>query len=37
MLEEQPHLSPIERKSNRVWFARAKDELKKLSALQKTA
>jgi hypothetical protein len=35
MLEEQPHLSPMERKSNRVWFAKAKDELKKLS-VQKT-
>ncbi|MDN5286440.1 MAG: hypothetical protein JWR38_2714 [Mucilaginibacter sp.] len=30
MLDEQPHLSAVERKSNRVWFARAKDELKKL-------
>jgi hypothetical protein len=35
MLEEQPHLSAVERKSNRVWFAKAKDELKKLPA-QKT-
>jgi len=35
MLNEQPHLSPMERKSNRVWFAKAKDELRKLS-VQKT-
>jgi hypothetical protein len=33
MLNEQPHLSPVERKSNKVWFAKAKDELKKLAAV----
>ncbi|WP_413669843.1 hypothetical protein ACEN9X_07840 [Mucilaginibacter sp. Mucisp86] len=37
MLNEQSQLSPVERKSNKVWFARAKDELKKLSAARKTA
>jgi len=37
MLNEQSHLSPVERKSNKVWFAKAKDELKKLSAVRKTA
>jgi len=37
MLNEQSQLSPVERKSNKVWFAKAKDELKKLSAVRKTA
>ena len=37
MLNEQSQLSPVERKSNKVWFAKAKDELKKLSAARKTA
>jgi hypothetical protein len=31
MLDEQPHLSPVEKRSNRVWFAKAKEELKKIS------
>jgi hypothetical protein len=30
MVEEQPHLSAIERKSSREWFTRAKEEIKKL-------
>jgi len=30
MLDEQPHLSPVEKRSNRVWFAKAKEELKKI-------
>ncbi|MFB0498418.1 hypothetical protein ACCC92_23110 [Mucilaginibacter sp. Mucisp84] len=37
MLNEQSQLSPVERKSNKVWFAKAKDEVKKLSAARKTA
>jgi hypothetical protein len=30
MLEEQPHLSAMEKKSNREWFAKAKAELKNI-------
>lgn len=30
MLDEQPHLSAVEKKSNRQWFAKAKEELKKV-------
>jgi hypothetical protein len=30
MLTEEPHLSPVERRSNREWFSKAKAELKKL-------
>lgn len=37
MLNEQSHLSPVERKSNKVWFAKAKDEVKKLSTVRKMA
>jgi hypothetical protein len=37
MLNEQSQLSPVERKSNKGWFAKAKDELKKLAAERKTA
>jgi len=36
ILDEVPQLSAMERKANRVWFAKAKDEVKKLS-VQKTA
>ncbi|WP_245446947.1 hypothetical protein [Mucilaginibacter celer] len=36
MLNEQSQLSPVERKSNKVWFAKAKDELKRLAAERKT-
>lgn len=32
MLEEAPHLSGMERRNARVWFSKAKDELKKLYA-----
>ncbi|MFD0748603.1 hypothetical protein ACFQZS_00520 [Mucilaginibacter calamicampi] len=32
IIEEQPHLSPVERNSNKVWFAKAKTELKKITA-----
>ena len=32
MLNEQPHLGPVEKKTNRVWLAKAKDELKKIGA-----
>src|SRR6185312_1352125 len=37
MLDEEPHLGNIEKRSNRQWFAKAKDELKKIAAAQKTA
>jgi hypothetical protein len=30
MLNEEPHLSVIERKNNRVWFAKTRDEMRKL-------
>lgn len=30
MLDEQPHLSAVEKKSSRLWFAKAKEELKKV-------
>jgi hypothetical protein len=36
MLDEEPHLGNIEKRSNRQWFAKAKDELKKIAAAQKT-
>jgi hypothetical protein len=32
IIEEQPHLSPVERNSNKVWFAKAKAELKRITA-----
>lgn len=32
IIDEQPHLSAVERNSNKVWFAKAKAELKKISA-----
>jgi hypothetical protein len=36
IMDEAPQLSAMERKTNRVWFGKVKDELKKLAA-QKTA
>jgi hypothetical protein len=30
MLDEQPHLGAVERRASKEWFARAKDEMKKL-------
>ena len=35
MLNEEPHLGAIEKKSNRVWLSKAKDELRKISPSQK--
>jgi len=32
MLDEAPHLSSMERKANRVWLSRAKEELKRITA-----
>jgi len=32
MLNEEPHLGPVEKKTNRVWLAKAKDELRKIPA-----
>jgi hypothetical protein len=37
MLNEEQHLGQVERKSNRVWFAKTKDELRKIGAFEKTA
>jgi hypothetical protein len=36
MLNEEPHLGAIEKKSNRTWFAKAKEELRKITPAQKT-
>ncbi|MBL4678158.1 MAG: tetratricopeptide repeat protein [Mucilaginibacter sp.] len=33
MLDEQPHLSAVEKRSNRQWFGKAKEELKKLNSI----
>jgi len=32
MLNEEPHLGPVEKKTNLVWLAKAKDELKRIPA-----
>jgi len=37
MLNEGPHLGSIEKKSNRVWLSKAKDELRKITPSQKPA
>jgi hypothetical protein len=37
MLTEEPHLSQMEKRSNRAWFTKAKDELRKIGTAQKTA
>lgn len=37
ILNEEPHLSSMEKRSNRQWFSKSKDDLRKLSATQKTA
>ena len=37
MLDEEQQLSDMEKKTNRAWFAKAKDEVRKLSALKKSA
>jgi len=37
MLNEEPHLGQVEKRSNRKWLALAKNELKNISAAQKTA
>jgi len=34
MLNEEQHLSAMERKNNREWFAKAKDEIRKIGSLQ---
>jgi len=36
MLNEEQHLSQMEKKGNRVWFAKTREELKKINSLQKT-
>jgi len=36
MLNEEPHLGNIEKKSNRVWFSKTRDELRKISPAQRT-
>ena len=35
MLDEEQHLGSMEKKINRVWLSKAKDELRKILALQK--
>ncbi|HWZ05072.1 MAG TPA: hypothetical protein VNX40_15755 [Mucilaginibacter sp.] len=35
MLAEEPHLGSIEKKSNRVWLIKAKDELRKINPSEK--
>ncbi len=35
MLNEEPHLSQMEKRTNRVWFAKTKDELRKIPSVQK--
>jgi hypothetical protein len=35
MLNEEPHLSPLEKKGNRVWFVKTREELRKIDAPQK--
>jgi len=37
MLDEEQHLGQMERKSNRVWFSKAKDELRKIGVPENTA
>jgi hypothetical protein len=37
MLNEEQHLGQVEKRSNRVWFAKTKDELKKIGAFEKSA
>jgi hypothetical protein len=37
MVNEEPHLGQVEKKANRTWFLKAREELKKISAIQKTA
>ena len=36
MLNEEPHLSAVEKKANRTWFIKAKEELKKIGRLPDT-
>lgn len=36
MLNEESHLGPMERRNARVWFAKTKDELRKISSAPKT-
>lgn len=36
MLNEESHLSSMERRANRMWFAKTKDELRKISTMQKS-
>jgi hypothetical protein len=34
MINEQPHLGPVERKTNRIWFVKTKDELKRITSVE---
>lgn len=36
MLNEEQHLGQLERKSNRIWFSKAKDELRKIDVPENT-
>jgi len=37
MLNEEQHLGNMEKKINRQWFSKAKDELRKISAVKNSA
>jgi hypothetical protein len=37
MINEEPHLGQIEKRSNRSWFTKAQEELRRISALQNMA
>jgi hypothetical protein len=36
MLNEEAHLGAVERKSSRIWFTKTKEEIRKISPVQKT-
>ncbi len=36
MLNEEPQLGPVERKANRVWFSKAKEEMRKIPEAEQT-
>ena len=37
MLNEEQHLGQVEKRSNRVWFTKTKEELRRISSVQNTA
>jgi hypothetical protein len=36
MLNEEPQLGPVEKKANRIWFSKAKEELRKIPEAEQT-